>query len=74
MIVYGTFHVFVHMLMRDGRLTQRILCTIRISIFGTFSAGKKCALYTGKYGTQQPVIWDEISMSQTQIEIIFLSK
>jgi len=26
-------------------------CIIRISIFGAFSAEKKCALYTGKYGS-----------------------
>jgi len=26
-------------------------CIMRISIFGAFSAGKKCALYTGKYGS-----------------------
>ena len=36
--------------MRDASLKQRIPCIIRISIFGAFSAGKKCALYTGKYG------------------------
>ena len=30
--------------------SPRILCIIRISIFGDFSAGKECALYTGKYG------------------------
>jgi len=43
--------VFVYMLMSDASLKQRIPCIIRISIFGAFSAGKKCALYTGKYGT-----------------------
>ena len=37
--------------MRDASLKQRIPCIIRISIFGAFSAGKKCALYKGKYGT-----------------------
>ena len=31
-------------------VTQRIPCIIRISIFGAFSAGKRYALYTGKYG------------------------
>ena len=45
------FRVFVYMLMRDASLKQRIPCIMRISIFGAFSAGKKCALYTGKYGT-----------------------
>ena len=44
------YRVFVYMLMRDASLKQRIPCIIRISIFGAFSAGKKCALYTGKYG------------------------
>ena len=44
--------VFVYMLMRDASLKQRIPCIMRISIFEAFSAGKKCALYTGKYGTQ----------------------
>ena len=44
------FRVFVYMLMRDASLKQRIPCIMRISIFGAFSAGKKCALYTGKYG------------------------
>ena len=44
------FRVFVYMLMRDASLKQRIPCIMRISIFGAFSAGKKCTLYTGKYG------------------------
>ena len=44
------FRVFVYMLMRDASLKQRVPCIMRISIFGAFSAGKKCALYTGKYG------------------------
>ena len=44
------FHVFVYMLMRDVRQKQRIPCIMRISLFGAFSAGKKCALYMGKYG------------------------
>ena len=44
---------FVYMLMRDASLKQRIPCVIRISIFEAFSAGKKCALYKGKYGIKQ---------------------
>ena len=44
--------VFVYMLMRDASLKQRIPCIMRISIFEAFSAGKKCALYTGKYGNK----------------------
>ena len=44
------FRVFVYVLMRDASLKQRIPCIMRISIFGAFSVGKKCALYTGKYG------------------------
>ena len=44
------FHVSVYMLMTDTSLKQRIPCIIRISIFGAFSAEKKCALYMGKYG------------------------
>ena len=47
------FRVFVYMLMRDASLKQRIPCIMRISIFGAFSAGKKCALYTGKYGIHE---------------------
>ena len=31
-------------------LKQWIPCIIRISIFGAVLAGKKCVLYTGKYG------------------------
>ena len=46
------FRVFVYMLMRDATLKQRIACIIHISNFGPFSAGKNCALYTGKYGIQ----------------------
>ena len=45
-----TFRVFVYMLMRDASLKQRIPCIICISVFGALSAGKKCALYTGKCG------------------------
>ena len=59
-----TFRVFVNRLMRDASLTQRIPCIIRISIFGDFSAGKKCALYMGKYGNlsdqRKPLGWLEI--------------
>ena len=44
------FLVFVYMLMRDVSLKQRVPCIICISIFGAFSAEKKCTLYTGKYG------------------------
>ena len=44
------FRVFVYMLMRDASLKQRIPCIIHISIFRAVSVGKKCALYTGKYG------------------------
>ena len=44
------FRVFVYMLMKDMSLKQRILCIIHISIFGAFSAEKKCTLYRGKYG------------------------
>ena len=55
MIVYGQISctVFVYMLMRDASLKQRIPSTIRVSIFGPFSARKKCALYTGKYGSSK---------------------
>ena len=54
------FRVFVYMLMRDVSVKQRLPCIMRISIFGAFSAGKKCALYTGKYGTQVLLITEEI--------------
>ena len=50
------FRVFVYMLMRDASLKQRIPCIMRISIFGAFSAGKKCALYTGKYGNSLIIV------------------
>ena len=50
MIVYGQISCIFYMLIRDASLKQRIPCIMRISIFGAFSAGKKCALYTGKYG------------------------
>ena len=51
------FRVFVYMLMTDASLKQRIPCIMRISIFGAFSAGKKCALYTGKYGNLLENAW-----------------
>ena len=35
--------------MKDRSLKQRVPCITCISIFGAFSAGKKCALHTGKY-------------------------
>ena len=45
------FRVLVYMLMRDASPKQRIIpCIMRISILGSFSAGKKCALHMGKYG------------------------
>ena len=62
-----TFRVFVYMLMRDASLKQRIPCIIRISIFGAFSAGKKCALYKGKYG-----IWKTINVG-VKVDIPFIS-
>ena len=43
------FRVFVHMLIRDASLKQRIPHAHLISS-GAFSVAKKCALYTGKYG------------------------
>ena len=52
------FRVFGYMLMRDANRKQRIPCIIRISIFGAFSAGKKCALYKGKYG-KRSYLYDE---------------
>ena len=36
--------------MRNASLKQRIPCIMRTTIFGPFSAAKKGALYTGKYG------------------------
>ena len=54
-------------------LTQRILCKICISIFGAFSAGKKCALYMDKYGNCEAIqimcyssLW-EIKMSNAWV-------
>lgn len=43
------FSVFIYMLMKDASLKQRVPCITCISIFWAFSAGKKCALHTGKY-------------------------
>ena len=48
--VWTNCHVFVYTLMRDASLKQRIPCIMHISIFGAFSVGKKCTLYTSKYG------------------------
>jgi len=62
------FRIFVYILMRDASLKQRIPCIMRISLFGAFSAGKKCALYTDKYGNASrntPYAWlhTEFSLS-----------
>ena len=62
-----TFRVFVYMLMRDASLKQRIPCIIRISIFGAFSAGKKCALYKGKYGILKS--WRGSTQKQYQVYV-----
>ena len=43
------FRLYVYMLMTDASLEQRIPYIMRTSIFAPFSAGKKCALYTGKH-------------------------
>ena len=64
------FRVFVYMLMRDARLKQRILCIIHISIFGAFSAGKKCVLYTSKYG----ILFQHCGVLLSQVDqMLFLS-
>ena len=47
--------------MRDVSLKQRISFVIRISIFGAFSAGKKCALYTGKYSNRANLSQSDLS-------------
>ena len=60
------FRVFVYMPMRDASLKQRIPCIIRISIFGPFSARKKCALYTGKYGIEKTKTKLAINWSQEE--------
>ena len=49
------------MLITDVSLKQRILCMIRISIVGAFSVGKKCALYTGKYGNRANLSQSDLS-------------
>ena len=68
------FHVFVYMLMRDASLKQRIPCIMRISIFGAFSAGKKCALYTGKYGKYVSLsLWPRITVFELKITYILKS-
>jgi len=49
MIVYGQILcICLH--------ANEILCIIRTSIFGPFSAGKKCVLYTGKYGNKDTLV------------------
>ena len=64
MIVSGQIWcICLHMLTRDASLKQRIPCVIRISIFGAFSGEKKCALYTGKYGSLMP-LWLKINATQ----------
>ena len=53
MIVYG--HVSCICLHGNEGLElkkKRIPSIMRISIFGAFSVGKKCASYTGKYGSR----------------------
>ena len=56
MIVYGTFPVFVYMLMRDVHLTQRILCinvqynmqyNMQYLNFRSFVSGKKVRIIHG---------------------------
>ena len=48
---------------------------MHISIFGAFSAGKKCALYTGKYGIADLVLtkglWTSLKclLSPSQLNI-----
>ena len=61
--------VFVYMLMRDASLKQRIPCIMRISIFEAFSAGKKCALYTGKYGNYK--FYDSFKRKKKEITRCF---
>jgi len=49
MIVYGQILcICLH--------ANEILYIIRTSIFGPFSAGKKCALCTGKYGNKDTLV------------------
>ena len=63
------FRVFVYMLMRDASLKQRIPCIMRISIFGAFSAGKKCALYTGKYGITDLIFAGPVKQTMQMTEM-----
>ena len=58
--------VFVFMLMRNACLKQWIPCIIRISIFGAVLAGKKCVLYTGKYGTSHKSHMSKCSSSKNR--------
>ena len=48
---YNTHVNFQSFFSRDATLKQRVPSIIRMSIFRAFSAGKKCALYMDKYGT-----------------------
>ena len=56
------FRVFVYVLMRDASLKQRIPC-IMLN-FQSFFSGKKCALYTGKYGNE---ISKEVSREEVAV-------
>ena len=58
------------MLMRDASLKQRIPCIMRISIFGAFSVGKKCALYTGKYGRLFCMVVSHIKQDNQIFDVI----
>ena len=58
------------MLMRDASLKQRIPYIIHISIFGAFSAGKKCALYKGKYVISNKTVLDEAVRLVTLIGLV----
>ena len=44
---------------------------MRISIFGAFSAGKKCALYTGKYGIHMASCLADIHSTIRAVPIIY---
>ena len=63
------FRVFVYMLMRDASLKQRVPCIMLISIFGAFSAGKKGALYTGKYGSSHAASFQMDHSTESGISI-----
>ena len=41
--------------MREASLKQRIPCNTQLNFQTFFSGGKKCALYTSKYGIFIPV-------------------